>query len=77
MIRWWPATCYCVVDCPRPSVNGKFINRCKIHRNSLLTTEVNDFGLANRLKSNEIDQNKFATEAGLVRLASLKLTTKP
>ena len=48
MIRWHPDTCYCIVECPSPSKNGKFLKKCRTHANSRNTTDVYQHNIANQ-----------------------------
>ena len=50
MIRWQPETCYCSIITQRPSVNGKFETRCRLHATTRNTIDVYQHNIANKLK---------------------------
>jgi len=54
LIRWLPDTCYCSIICPRPSINGTFEKRCRLHKRTNSTLEVYAHNLANRITPQEI-----------------------
>ena len=57
-------------------MNGEFIERCDQHKNSRRTTEVYDFNLFFRLRSNELDSERRPTDGGRERKRLLKESTR-
>ena len=77
-MKWYPDTCYCAIQCGlnslgngAPNVNGKFIQRCRLHQNSRNTMEVYNHSLSLRIKSTETN------EAGQERKRLVKESTRP
>jgi len=68
---WHTDTCYCVIECTAPSVNGKYIARCTVHRNSKDTTECYNYNLFHRKLNTESE--KISEERKRLNRA----TTKP
>ena len=52
---WGSDTCDCVVICERPSKNGTYKHRCRIHLTSRNTTDVYQYNLQHRKRSTESD----------------------
>jgi len=80
MIRWKLDTCYCIIICERPSVNGTWEKRCSIHKTTLNTTTVYDHNLRNRIKPTEqtgTGKDQRETPAGEKRKSDLRETTRP
>jgi len=75
-MRWKPDTCYCIMDVPRPSVNGTFVQRCRIHPSPRTTTDVYKHNLIHRIKPQE-NVSDSARLIGEQRKAAVKLPTKP
>ena len=48
MIRWSPDTCFCICESSRPSINGTFIKRCRVHATARNTTDVYQHNIANQ-----------------------------
>lgn len=75
-MNWSPDTCYCVIKCERPSKDGSFIKRCRIHPTTRKTTDVYQHNLTHRIKSTE--QGSEAKEKiGDDRKRSVRESTKP
>lgn len=53
---WDPDTCYCKIRTERPSVNGEFIKRCRIHANSRNTLDVTQHNRDNQERQETNDR---------------------
>jgi len=69
-LKWWPDTCFCIIDCKRPSLNGEYIQRCRIHLTSRDTTECYAYNLLHRKKQIEND------DQGDIRKRTVKEATR-
>ena len=47
-MEWSPSTCFCIIECKAPSINGSFKQRCRIHATSRNTTDVYQHNIANQ-----------------------------
>jgi len=73
---WFPDTCFCQIECDRPSIDGKFIERCRIHQSTARTTTVYAYNLTHRIKPTE--RGSDAKERiGEERKRLVKEATKP
>jgi len=79
LIRISPSTCHCVWISERPSIEGKFEKRCRIHQRAT-TLEVYQHNIDNQIKPAEITgagKNARNTDAGNQRVRDLKESTRP
>lgn len=58
---WWPDTCYCEIECTRPSVNGIFKKRCTIHAVTINTTDVYSHNIQSKFRFLSLDKTELET----------------
>jgi len=76
---WEPNTCYCIMLIERPSKDGEFIEKCKLHKNETRTTVVYTHNKANKFKQSEyVGTGKTRTrkQSGLDRIDTVKESTR-
>ena len=73
---WDPDTCYCKIECNRPSVDGIFIKRCYIHLTTRKTTDVYAHNQTNRTRASE-QGTPTKERAGEDRKRQVRESTRP
>jgi len=85
VLRWFPATCYCVIDWEQGKTGliGKFVLRCRIHQEPKTVLDTYAHANANQIKTNEHRNEtrdgktiSVPTSAGLTRERAIKEATR-
>lgn len=76
MKLWKPDTCFCIILCEAPSINGTFVKPCELHKNTRNTTDVYVHNVANRTRPNEITGTDKNATVDLTRKIALQESTR-